>query len=329
MQKINWGILGAGYIADLFLADLQLVEQSCLYGIASRDVPRGEAMARKYGVQKVYSSYEAMLQDADIDVIYIATPHNLHEQHAVQCLKQGKHVLCEKPLTVNRMEAERVIACAKSESKLLMEAMWTPFLPAIQKAQEWLSGGVIGDLVSMQANFGFNAYAMTNSNLNHRLFNPALAGGSLLDIGIYVLTFAQLFAKSTLTEKQVLSSKAPSGVDDALCINLQYQNGVSAQLATSFKTDMTDEAVLYGTKGRIVIPDFWQAKKTILYQGGTEELFEDASEGKGYRFEADHLNELLLSGATESPVIPFRQSLEMLDLMDDIRQNIGLVYPFE
>lgn len=325
-KKIKWGILGAGSIAGKFATDFTLVKQGELYAVGSRNPEAAQKFAAQYGIPKAYGSYTDLLTDTTVEVIYIATPHNFHFEQAMRCLQHNKHVLCEKPVTVNAFQLEQLIAEAHKRRLFFMEAMWTPFLPAVLKARQWVDEGKIGEVQLIQANFGM----VGNPDPKARLLNPDLAGGGLLDIGIYPLTIIELFAQSELESFDARASFTETGVDESVVAQLQYKNGVKGQMASHIRAQLVNDAFIYGTKGYIQIPRFWMSKQAILrVNGATDEVFTDNTHTMGYNWEAEAVSHDLLSGRTENATMPLERSLKMMRLMDAIRKQIALIYPFE
>jgi len=325
MKPINWGILGAGRIAEKFAADFSAVGNGKVVAVASRTIENAKEFADKYNIGTWHGSYQELVQNPEVDIIYIATPHNFHFEQVALCLENGKHVLCEKPVTVNALELEKLIHLAKAKNLFFMEAMWTPFLPAIQKALQWLSEGKIGTVKMIHVEFGYAG----NSDPKNRLYNPDLAGGALLDIGIYPLTMAEMVAQSKIETLQVQSVISTTGIDETNAIQIKYQNGIIAQLSSTFTAQLKNEATLYGTKGTIVIPSFWMSKKAQLTNENGMDTFIDESTTMGYNHEAQHVGEMIRQGKTESNVMPLSRSLQMMQLMDTIRKEMNLKYPFE
>ena len=325
MKKIKWGILGAGWIAEKFVADFKLVNNGEVIAVASRSLEKAQTFAKKMNLQKAYGSYEELVSNKEIDIIYVATTHNFHFKHTKLCFEHGKHVLCEKPVTVNTEEFQQLVTLAKSKNLFYMEAMWTPFLPAIKKAQEWVEQGKIGEVEVIQANFGFPA----SPEFKVRLFDINLAGGGLLDVGIYPLTMIELFTKSEIQTLNCIANFANTGVDETLAIQLEYTNGTKGQMVCSIKNRLKNDTFICGSKGFIQISNFWMAKKAILTVGDTEEIFIDETETMGYNCEAVAVNQDILNGKTENQIMPLSRSLKMMKLMDTIREKIGLKYPFE
>ncbi|MBO9573865.1 MAG: Gfo/Idh/MocA family oxidoreductase [Chitinophagaceae bacterium] len=326
--KIRWGILGLGNIAKKFAADLKLVENAELLAVGSRDITKAKAFAAEFSASKAYGSYQELVEDPHIDVIYVATPHSHHYENVLLCLNNSKAVLCEKAFAVNSRQAEEMIKLAREKDIFLMEALWTKFLPHHKKLMQLLSEGLIGDVRSVLINFGFRP----RTPVPARLFDPALAGGTLLDIGIYnVFTAVSVLGNPDSIDAHITPSA--SGIDEQCAILFKYNNGAMAQLFSSFVSDLPTEAEINGTKGRIKLTTrFYAPESTIeFYPGRTDTLqkipFEKDSEGFGYQYEIRHVNECLLKGLKESPVISLNETLQRTQLLDAIRKKAGIVYP--
>ncbi|WP_461633924.1 Gfo/Idh/MocA family protein [Labilibaculum euxinus] len=324
-MTIKWGILGAGRIAKKFAEDFKVVNNGAIIAVASRSQDRSTEFAHEFEIPKAYSSYEEMVKNSDIDVVYIATPHNFHLEHARLCLNNGKSVLCEKPVTVNSAEFELLQNLAKEKNLFFMEALWTYYLPAIIEAMNWIREGKIGEVKQVQVSFGYAG----NMDEKIRLANPDLAGGALLDIGIYGIAIAELVFDEEIEDIQAMAHFSKTGIDDYNSIQLKYINGGLAQISSSLVSELKNEAVICGTKGRIEIPQFWMAKKAFLISPDKKLEFINKELQLGYNHEAFAVNELLKKGAVESSVIPLLKSKRILSIMDQVREQIGLKYPFE
>jgi Predicted dehydrogenases and related proteins len=325
-RTIKWGILGAGWIASQFARDLAHAENAEFTAVGSRSLDKAEDFAGKFGAKRAYGSYEELVNDAEVDIIYVATPHPSHRENVLQCLRAGKAVLCEKPFTVNAKEAEEIVQFAREKQIFLMEAMWTRFLPVIRKVREWIAEGRIGEVRLLKADFGFR----TGFNPQGRLFDPALAGGALLDVGIYPLSFASMLFGSN--PKQVLTTAqlGETGVDEECSILLSYDAGQTAMLNAAIRLNSGSDAYIIGTEGSIRIPSFFNAKSaTLVAADGSEETFSDDRTTLGYVYEAEAAGQYLREGKLESDVIPLDETLQLMQVMDGIRQQWGLRYPFE
>jgi len=294
-MKFNWGILGAGKIAGKFANDLALLENANLYAVGSRSSQKAEDFRSNFNFQKAYGSYDEFLNDSNLDVVYIATPNSEHCKHSLAALDKGIAVLCEKPLAVNVIQVQSMIQKAKKKETFLMEALWTLFLPHVKKVKELIKEGAIGELQSVRSNFGFKA----NYDTGHRLFNPALGGGALLDIGIYPLLLSQtiLGLPEQISATAVL---APTKVDEEIGITLRYQNQSIAHLDASLRSRTTVDAYIHGTKGYIYIPGPWHkpVSHIIIFDNDstTETKYLIPSEGLGYKYEAQAVMEYFSNG---------------------------------
>lgn len=324
-MTVKWGIIGAGRIAHKFATDCKQVANGEILGIASRSKERSEEFARELTIPKSYGSYLEMVEDPEIEVVYIATPHNFHYEHAKLCLTNGKSVLCEKPVCVNSSEFDQLVLLAREKNLFFMEAMWTYYLPAIIRSMAWIKEGKIGQVKQLQVSFGF----IGDMESKKRLADPNLAGGALLDIGIYGIAMAELVFNEKVKKIQAMAHFNDTGVDDYNNIQLEYSNGGMAQISSSLVSELKNEAIIYGTRGRIEIPSFWMAKKALLILENERFEFVDKNPQFGYNYEAFAVNELIKNGAIESSVVPLSKSKNILSLMDEIRNQISLKYPFE
>jgi len=327
-KTIRWGILGCGRIARKFAADLPLAGNGTLQATASRDLDNARAFAKEFGAPASYGSYEELAADGQVDAVYVATPHSHHYAHTLLCLNAGKAVLCEKAFAVNSRQAVEMVRLAKEKKVFLMEALWTKFLPHQQKMEALVRAGKIGEIRSVLVNFGFRPQEPVPA----RLFDPTLAGGTLLDIGIYNV-FAATSVLGQPDEVDAFMTPAATGIDEQCAIVFRYRNGAIAQLFSSFLTDLATEAHINGTRGRIRLTHrFYAPDSTIEYYGSRPDSMQvidtgDRREGFGYQHEARHVGECLLDGLTESPVIPLADTLQRTRLLDTIRQKAGIVYP--
>ncbi|RAV98564.1 Gfo/Idh/MocA family protein [Pseudochryseolinea flava] len=324
MKKINWGILGAGKIANKFANDLKLVEDATLVAVASRDDAKGNEFAAQYGIPVVFNTYEALASSPEIDVIYVATPHSFHREHTLLCLNHGKAVLCEKAFALNSREVSDMVRVAREKKIFLMEAFWTKFLPQFDKVRQLIAEDAIGDIRWIQADFGF-----ISDPPAPRLFDPGLGGGSLLDIGIYPVFLAQTLLG---VPKHVQATIVPfsSGVDQQCSITFTYDNGAMASLFSTLTADTPVEAVIAGTKGRIEMRNrFHNAVGKLFLIGDKDEPKEIEvyrESGYGYQFEARHVTACLQKGLTESPIMTLDDSIQLIKTLDNIRRVAGIKY---
>jgi dihydrodiol dehydrogenase / D-xylose 1-dehydrogenase (NADP) len=323
-DAIGWGILGAGTIAAKFATDLIKAPDARLAAVGSRDLAKAQTFADQHGAQRAYGSYAAMLADPAVQIVYVATPHNFHLEHATLCLQAGKAVLCEKPMETDASRVARLIAEARSRKLFLMEAMWTRFLPVVAQARRWLAAGRIGEVRQVTVDFGFRSVL----NPQGRLFNLALAGGATLDVGVYVVAMASMALGGLApTSVQAAGAIGETGIDEQSAYLLRYASGALAQLSCAVRTNTPQVARIFGTEGWIEIPAFWHATTATLHAPGqaTVEISGEAS----YHFEAAEAMACLRAGATESASMPLDESLAIARTLEESRRQIGVVYPWE
>jgi predicted dehydrogenase len=323
---VRWGIIGTGAIATKFAAALASLPDAKLIAIGSRTKEKAEEFGKEHNVAHRHGSYDALVNDQDVDAVYVATPHPAHKENALAALAAGKPVLLEKPFTINAKEAETVIAAARSKKLLLIEAMWTRWLPLYVKLRELLTQRIIGDVRFLRADFGFNA----RRDSNPRLFEPALGGGALLDIGVYPISLASMIFGSP-SQATGFAQLGASGVDEHCAIMLAHPHGQLAALWSSIRLNTAQEAELIGTSGRIEIHSpAWRATEMTLMRDGTEpQLLKFPFEGNGYQFEAIEFMNCLRSGKLESAVMPLKESLSIMKTLDTLRARWGVKYPME
>ncbi|MDO7907642.1 Gfo/Idh/MocA family oxidoreductase [Paenibacillus sp. JX-17] len=325
-KKIKWGIISTGGIAQKFAADLAYTSNGECYAVGSRTIESAAKFAEKNGIPKAYGSYEELVSDPEVDAVYIGTPHPYHKVNVMTALRAGKAVLCEKPFTVNSGELEEITAYAREHKLFLMEAMWTRFLPPIRKVREWMESGRIGEVKMVKADFGFRI----GWEPEHRLLDPKLGGGALLDAGIYPVSFASMIFGPHPRQVWSTAYIGETGVDEHFSVLLDYGDGKTASLNGGVRLNMTNEAIIYGTEGYIQIPGFlFGPEATLHVQGEEPERFVDDRQAEGYAFEAEAVGEYLREGLTESPVITLEESLGIMKLLDTIRGQWGLKYPSE
>ncbi|HOI32812.1 MAG: Gfo/Idh/MocA family oxidoreductase [Bacteroidales bacterium] len=321
---INWGILGLGKVAEKFVADLLLSKDAKLAAVASRDKTNAEAFGKKFHALYYYDSYDALVQNPEIDVVYIATPHSFHFEHTMLCLKNGKSVLCEKPMGMNFGEVNAMITEATKRKLFLMEAMWTRFIPATEKLILLLQEKIIGEISFIRADFGFRSTAAPES----RVFNKALGGGALLDIGIYPL-YLSLITLGVPSEIKAVARKTNQGVDSFSAQLLSYADRTKAMLESTTEANTPVEATIYGSKGTIRLFSRFHHCERIAIQlhEKSEEIIHIPYVGNGYFHEIEEVNHCLLANAIESTKMPHQMSLNLIKLMDEIRKQTDLHYP--
>jgi len=325
-KDIRWGILGLGSIAGVFAAGLQAVPNAQLVACGSRTAEKAEAFGEKWKIPHRHADYAALAADPEVDAIYVATPHPMHREDVLLCLEHGKAVLCEKPFTVNAREAAEVIAAARRAGLLVMEAMWTRFLPHMAQVRAWLNAGAIGDVRMLHADLGFRA----NFDPRGRLLNPTLAGGGLLDVGVYTVSLAHgiLGVPTAVTG---LAHFGETGVDEQAGMVLGYPEGRLAVLSCGVRTNIPHVARILGTEGNILIREPWwrPTSVTLAVNGKEEQTVTPEIVGNGYNYEAVEFGNCLRAGLLESPLFPLDETLAIMHTLDSLRAQWGLKYPME
>ncbi|WP_274648573.1 Gfo/Idh/MocA family protein [Paenibacillus humicola] len=320
---IRWGILGLGGISNSFTGELVNAPGAKVCAAAARSKEKAEAFAAKFGIPRAYGSYEELAQDPEIDIVYVGTVHPTHKDSVLACLRGGKAVLCEKPFTMNADEAREIADEAKARGLFVMEAMWTRFLPAIVKVREWLAEGRIGEVKLLKAEFGFDA----GWNPEGRLLNKELGGGTLLDAGIYPVSFASMVFGAQPVWIVSSAHIGETGVDEQYSVIFDYEGGGRAALHGAVRLQMVNDAWLYGTKGKIHVPDFLAAKTATLHVHNEEPVtFRDDRTFRGQNFQALEAMECLRTGAAESPVMPIGETVAIMGTLDAIRAQWNLTY---
>lgn len=323
-MSLRWGIIGTGEVAVQMAEALAFIG-SPMTAVASRREEKAERFGRKFGIPAVTTDYEALCAREDVDVVYIDLPHTLHSGAALCALKHGKHVLCEKPIAVNRSQAEKMFACAEEQGLMLMEAMWSRHLPLLNRMVDLAKSGELGAPRLLKADFTIDEGMRVP---NHRLVNPALAGGALLDTGIYPLTVASMLFGD---EAEILFSQAhlSGGVDLDNCTILGYANGKRAILYSGISGVLPEEGLIVCEKGYIRLHDFFYTQRCEVCRDGVVETVEEPFPCNGYEFQLRHMEECVEQGLTQSPVVSRQCSLNMMELMDRLRRRWGLQYPGE
>jgi predicted dehydrogenase len=320
-KNIRWGIIGLGKIANKFATDLASIETAELVAVASRNIQNANNFAEKHNAKKAYSSYEELAKDTNVDAVYIATPHSFHKEHTLLCLQNKKAVLCEKPFAMNLSEVTEMIQVAKENNVLLMEALWSFFLPHFTYVLDLVKSEKFGKLKSLEADFGFH----TPYNTDSRLFKKELGGGSLLDIGIYPI-FAAL---ATLGEPDAIDASATffeNGADASCEMVFQYKNA-KATLKSTLLEETPSIAILKFDKATVKLNrQFHQSSSITVIQNNTEEIINFDFKTIGYNYETEHFNNLLRAGEKESNVMTFEFSKNLINTLDKVREIIGLTY---
>ena len=322
MNKINWAIIAPGNIARKFATALQGVESANLYGVASRNVGRANTFADEYGFETVAENYQSLMADPKVDVIYIASPHTFHAEQSIACLNAGKAVLCEKPMSINAAQAKSVFDSAKTNNTFYMEAVWTRFMPMLKKVRELIDSDIIGEIQTAQASFGIDV----PFNAEHRLYDPQLAGGALLDVGIYTITFAQWLMQTAPSQIAAISQLGTTGVDERTGIVLRYPEGQVITLNSAITSRTNHEAWIFGSKGHIKMSSFWQCEEIVVSLGKEQQTIKIPHRINGYEGEIEEVNRCLSAGKIESDIFPWSESLTVMEIMDEARKQVGLSY---
>lgn len=326
-KTIRWGILGCGKIARKFASDLSLVNNAKLYAVAARSAETATDFAKEFNVSKAYGSYQELVVDSDVDVIYVATPHAMHHEHVLLCLQHKKAVLCEKAFAINSTQAKEMIALARSQNVFLMEAFWTRFLPHYLKMKELIHKQKIGTIQYIHAEFGFKPA----EPIAPRIYDLNLGGGSLLDIGVYPV-FLALDLLGIPDEIFAHGAFAPTGADEQCAMQFRYRRGATAQLFSSFQSHLATGADIVGDRGRLRLTHRFHGPTTQLeFYPSTVDTCEmipfESAKGFGYEYEAQHVTDCLLNGLTESPLRKLDDTLLLMETLDRIREKMGLRYP--
>ncbi|CAD5992583.1 Gfo/Idh/MocA family protein [Agreia sp. COWG] len=324
---IRWGILGTGWIAEMFVTDLNAVGIPVV-AVGSRSQESADAFGARFGISARHGSYESLVNDPAVDAIYVATPHPLHAANALLAISAGKHVLVEKPFTLNAAEAQRVSDAAAAADVVVLEAMWSRFLPSMVRIREIIAAGTLGELRTLIADHD----QLLSSDPQHRINNPELGGGALLDLGVYPVSFAvDLFgAPVGITAK---GDKTHTGVDRQVALILEHAGGAISVLHTALDTQGANTATVVGTEGRIEIDAVWyeQASFTV-YSGKGSEVLERYDEGvvsRGMQYQAWELERVVQEGRAESELLPLSQSVAIMTVLDEARRQVGVTYPGE
>ena len=322
---LRWGIVGPGGIAERFAAALQMSEGGVLHAVASRDLARAARFAADHGAEVAVGSYAELFGRTDVDAVYVAVPHSSHCELVVEALRAGKHVLCEKPMGVSGAEVRLMEAEASAAGRFLMEGMWTRFLPAYRAITELIENGRIGDPMLVEGSFGFRA----PFDPEHRWFDLELAGGALLDLGVYPLHLAE-HVLGHAEHVHAVASLGSTGVDEVTTVLTSHGRGRAGVSTSSLSLDLDWVGTIRGTAGRIVVeaPLHDPPALRVLDASG-EERIDCRYDGDGLRFELDEVHRCIAAGLVESPAMTLADSSRFADVLDAVRSEIGLVYPSE
>lgn len=314
MKTVKWGIIGPGKIANKFANAVAMTENSEVIACASQTLDRAEAFKETHGLKYAYSSYEELIGNAEIDAVYIANTHNFHYASAKLCLEGHKNVLCEKPFTVNATQTRELIELATKNDVFLMEAMWTRFLPTMAWVREQVCKGEIGEIVHIESNYSFKS----EFDPDARSFNKALAGGGMLDLGIYPLSFTCMLLGTNPTKIATIGTLAATGVDDQGIVSFLYEGKKTALFRQGLLYSTQNDAIVYGTKGKINIPNFVDAKGAALTHEDKSVVNFESEHENGFLFEVIEANSMILQGKKESAIMPLHETLQIMELSDNL-----------
>jgi len=324
--SFKWGIIGPGRIAKKFASAVLKIPGASIYAIASRSSNDPEQLKKTFHAEKYYSSYEELAADPEVNAIYIATPHRFHYENTRLCLEAEKAVLCEKPLTVNAKQANELFRLSQLKKIYLMEALWTRFLPIYGQVRQWLDTGEIGIIRNAESTFGFTA----PRNLQDRLLNLQLAGGSLLDIGVYNTALMQWVFRKLPQTITAVGQIGETGTDEMVSTIMSYENGVFAQFTCSFQAQMLNQFVITGTNGIIIVhSNFWESSQASLMKNGKTRTVRKLFEINGFEYQIEATMRAIQEGVLDCPQMTQEDTLANMQTLDMIRQQIGLRYPFE
>ncbi|GHV64115.1 oxidoreductase [Bacteroidia bacterium] len=314
-KTYNWGILSAARIANKFANGLKELPNANRYIVAARSLERAEVFRAEHDFEKAVGSYEEMLADPAVDAVYIATTNNLHFEHTMMCLGAGKAVLCEKPFASNLSQVKQMIAKAKEKKVFLMEALWSRYLPSMMLFKSEMERGTIGNPLLLRCNFGF----ISTFDPNHRIYNPALGGGSVPDIGIYPI-FVALYLFGMPEEIKVVSVPAPTGTDLTTSILFKHKNGKISMLTSSFTMNLSNDAILYGDGGHLKLHEMFNkpTRLTVKRSDGQESEIGHYTVGNGYNYEAAEVMDCLDKGLLESSGLSWQFSIDLMTVLDKV-----------
>jgi len=321
--RARWGILGTGFIAGLQTPDL-VDNGSVVKAVGSRTMASAAEFAARFQIPTSHGSYEDLVADPDVDVVYISTPHPFHHENALLALDAGKHVLIEKPFAMNAWQAREIVELAETKGLIALEAMWTRYLPHMVRIRELIRSGALGEVRTVIADHNQNL----PKDPAHRLNDPALGGGALLDLGIYPVSFAfDVFGAPTGI--RAAASMTETGVDRQTAMIFEYDGGQQAVLHCALDTAGPNQASIIGTEGRIEIPSVWYTPSAFTRydaDGNVVERFDEPVTGRGMQYQAQEMERLIAAGSIANDILPPRQSVQVMEAMDEVRRQIGLVY---
>jgi predicted dehydrogenase len=324
MSTVRWGVVGTGGIASAFVEDLHFVEGAEAVGVGSRAQQSADRFAAEHSLGRAHPTYEALVTDDEVDVVYVATPHPGHHAAAMLAIEAGKAVLVEKPFTMNAAEAESLVTAARDRGVFLMEAMWARFVPWAVRLRELLADGTLGEVRAVIADHG----QWFPQDASHRLFAPELGGGALLDLGVYPVSFASMVL-GTPSRVTAVSDPAFTGVDATTSMLMQYAGGAHAVLTATLTAAGPTTAAVIGTDARVQVdgPFYTPTGFTLTRRDGTSERFDQPVQGRGMWCEAAEVVRCLREGRLESDVMPLDETVSIMATLDEVRRQIGLTYP--
>ena len=324
-KKYNIGIIGSGNIAGVMADTIKRMKNVRLYAVASRSKVKADVFAEKYGCKKAYGSYEELASDSKVDLVYIATPHSEHYENAKLCLLNGKPVLCEKAFTANAAQAKELIRISQERRVLLAEAIWTRYMPMLATIREVLGSGIIGEPKTLTANLGYLIERVA------RLQEPALAGGALLDVGVYTLNVASMIFGDDIETIESSCTYTKTGVDEQNSITIYYKDGRMAVLNSSMISLSDRKGIIYGTKGFAIIENINNYESITVFDPRYKEIasYKRPRQISGYEYEVEACIKALENGEIECGEMPHSEIIRMMEIMDGLRAKWGIVYPFE
>ena len=323
-----WGILGPGTIANSFVEGLKVLKDANVEAVGAYppELESGKSFAKKHGIPKCYESYEALIDAKNIDIIYISALNPAHKKYSMMALEAGKHVLCEKPLAINAKDAGEIALCAKKNKRFLMEGMWTKFLPVTVGIRNWIADGLIGEVRQIKADFCFRC----GWNPDNRLLSLELGGGALIDVGIYNIAYANMIYGALPQKVTHDAYIGPTGVDEQSSAIMQYKDGQLATILQAVRTQSPWDAWIIGTEGYIHLPEFWHGKLATVHLENKDPLTYDFPfEASGYNCEAEEAMRCIREGKLQSDIHPHESTLSTLNIMDAMRKDWGMKFPFE
>ncbi|NNJ32941.1 Gfo/Idh/MocA family protein [Lacrimispora defluvii] len=325
MEVLKVGIMGTGRIASVLAETMVQMPEVCLCGAASRSLEKAEDFATRFSIKKAYGSYEELAADSEVQLIYIATPHSEHSRNARLCLEHGKHVLCEKSFAANYSQAKEMIDLAQEKNLMITEAMWVRYMPMADTLKEVLASGIIGEPMTLTANL---AYLVSGK---HRIMAPELAGGALLDVGVYTLNFASLVFGDEITDITSSVIKTETGVDAQNSITLLYPGGKMAVLNSSIQVLSDRQGIIYGTKGYLVVENINNFESISVYNTDRKLVgsYQRPEQITGYEYQVLASKTAIEQGEIQCPQMPHQTTLQVMKVMDELRKQWEIRYPFE